>query len=365
MKFLFANWDYETFIDDFHARRPGLAERPYAVQHLARRESLFGMADFYSRNLRRLGHDSEDIFVNHPSLQKQWALENGVRVPADPVRRIPYVRRFVRPWFMHVALEQVKKARPDVLYIMCMGHFDPALLKEVRPYVRLIVGQHASPLPRFPDLSGYDFVLSSLPNLVRHFHERGLRSRHFRLGFEDSILDGFRGIGRTIPLSFIGGLSAQHRDSIELLEHLSRHTEIAIWGYGAETLPSNSPIRERYRGYAFGSDMYRILCASKISINRHITVAGTFANNMRLYEATGCGALLLTDRKENLGELFDVEREVATYGDKHECLSLVQSYAGRDAERDAMAVAGQRKTLSSHTYRQRAEELLEILAQLL
>ena len=40
--------------------------------------------------------------------------------------------------------------------------------------------------------------------------------------------------------------------------------------------------------------MYNILSRSKISFNRHINVAENNANNMRLYEATGMGSLLLT-----------------------------------------------------------------------
>ena len=40
--------------------------------------------------------------------------------------------------------------------------------------------------------------------------------------------------------------------------------------------------------------MYKILGRSKISFNRHINTAENNANNMRLYEATGMGSLLLT-----------------------------------------------------------------------
>ena len=50
----------------------------------------------------------------------------------------------------------------------------------------------------------------------------------------------------------------------------------------------------------WGLDMYRALARSKITINRHINVAENNANNMRLFEATGTGSLLITDRKDNL-----------------------------------------------------------------
>ena len=47
---------------------------------------------------------------------------------------------------------------------------------------------------------------------------------------------------------------------------------------------------------------------TRIVVNRHIDVAEGYANNMRLYEATGMGALLITDRGRNLGELFEPGR---------------------------------------------------------
>ena len=50
--------------------------------------------------------------------------------------------------------------------------------------------------------------------------------------------------------------------------------------------------------------MYNILSRTKISFNRHINVAENNANNMRLYEATGMGSLLLTDKKDNLMKTF-------------------------------------------------------------
>ena len=78
-----------------------------------------------------------------------------------------------------------------------------------------------------------------------------------------------------------------------------------VYGYGAQNLPYNSKIRKNHRGERWGVDMYDILSRTKISFNRHINVAEKNANNMRLYEATGMGSLLLTDKKDNLKKLFE------------------------------------------------------------
>jgi hypothetical protein len=43
---------------------------------------------------------------------------------------------------------------------------------------------------------------------------------------------------------------------------------------------------------------------AEYSLNRHIEAAEGFANNMRLFEATGVGAMLVTDDGKSLSELF-------------------------------------------------------------
>ena len=108
-------------------------------------------------------------------------------------------------------------------------------------------------------------------------------------------------------------------------------------------------------------DMYRVLAQSRITVNVHIDVAENFANNMRLYEATGCGALLLTDEKDNLDDLFRTGDEVVAYRSVDDAIDKIRHYMQHPDEAAAIARAGQQRTLSEHTYRHRMEELSEIL----
>src|SRR5437764_8907748 len=98
-----------------------------------------------------------------------------------------------------------------------------------------------------------------------------------------------------------------------MLERLARELPVDVWGFGSEGLPAGSAILGRYRGEAWGLDMYSVLAQSRITLNRHGEVAGGYAANMRMFEATGAGALLVTDSGKNLSELFEPGREVVTY----------------------------------------------------
>lgn len=146
-----------------------------------------------------------------------------------------------------------------------------------------------------------------------------------------------------------------------MLEYLVEQSNIRVFGYGADSLPSSSAIRQRHAGEVWGLEMYSALARSHITLNRHINVAENNANNMRLYEATGVGSLLLTDQKDNLHKLFDIDREIVTYASKEEAAEKVSYYLNHPDEAITIAKAGQARTLKDHTYQQRMKELVPII----
>jgi spore maturation protein CgeB len=69
------------------------------------------------------------------------------------------------------------------------------------------------------------------------------------------------------------------------------------------------------------------------------------------------GALLVTDRKSNIADMFEPGKEVVCYDSQEECLDLIAYYRDHEDERARIAAAGQRRTLAQHTYRHRTAEL--------
>ena len=117
-------------------------------------------------------------------------------------------------------------------------------------------------------------------------------------------------------------------------------------------------------GQTWGLEMLRTLRCSKITLNHHGDIA-PYANNMRLFEATGVGTLLITDWKVNLHEMFEPGKEVVAYRSAEECAELIRYYLEHGDEREAIASSGQRRTLREHTYYQRMQELADIVARYL
>ncbi|MHB8470816.1 MAG: CgeB family protein [Gaiellaceae bacterium] len=228
-----------------------------------------------------------------------------------------------------------------------------------------MVGQIASDLPPV-DLSAFDLLLTSFPHYGERFRAQGVASEYFRIGFDARVLERLKPADKREGVAFVGTLSAgQHQRGNEMLERAARNAPIDFWGRGVEALPPESAIRRRYQGEAWGIDMHRVLARTRIAVNRHIDVAEDYANNMRLYEATGVGTLLLTDDKRNLGELFEPGREIVVYSDADDLAAKIRHFLSHEDERAEVARSGQARTLRDHTYEQRMRELEAILARYL
>ena len=390
LKFLILNADYHQFLRSLYAQHPGLEHEPYGKQMRVRNESLFGVADFYSSNLRKLGHEAYDVHSNNEFMQKAWAREHGIPVAETmlPIRKLRgSLRRVWRfagdtafrnllsvlarplrslgskpPWFHDILREQIKYYAPDVLLNQAMDVVGSEFLREMKPHIELLVGQHAAiPLSGHGDWGCYDLVISSFPPTVHWFREKGIPAETHRLGFEPKVLSRLKGDGKIFDVTFIGSFYKVHSSRIALMENLcGQFGQTRVWGPTVDHLPSGSAIRKCYVRQAWGKEMYQILRNSKITLNHHGDV-GPYANNLRLYEATGVGTLLITDWKVNLHEMFEPGKEVVAYRTPEECAQLVEYYLKHDEEREAIAHDGQERTLREHTFYQRMQELVAIL----
>jgi hypothetical protein len=303
------------------------------------------------------------VIVNADRMQGRWAAEHGL----TPCGNVHDQRREI----IHA---QIHHYRPDVVYVFEWCPLGDAFLADVKPSVRLLAGQIASPVREDRTYRAYDLVISSWPPLVSHFRSEGIHAESLGLAFDTRVLDRLAGahgqaqsLKQQYDVTFVGGFAPSHAARIAWLEDLLSEIDIDVFGYGVETTPESSAIRTHHRGHAWGWRMYEILRRSRITLNRHahIEIRGkvntNLANNMRLYEATGTGACLVTEQRDNLGELFRPGGEVVTYTDGQDCVQKIRHFLEHEGERAAIARAGQARTLRDHTYDARMSELLEIL----
>jgi spore maturation protein CgeB len=364
---------YQQFIRAAYAATPAIAEASYQDQQSHLIGLRFGTSNVYSAELRRLGHEAWELIANCVPLQRAWLYTS----PSSAVRRsllgrLPARadprRPLTRAWLLAILREQIRELDPDVVYLQHPGFAPPRLTD--RPG-RLVAGQLAS-APRWPALiKQLDLLLTSFPHMVSVWRSQGVDTEYLPLAFDSRLIPEVRGLGsdpspnsgRPRRVSFVGGVDPRvHGEGVAVLEGLiSAGIPIEVFGYGADRLDPRSPIHGSYQGEAWGVDLYRIYAESQVVVNRHIKAARGFANNLRLFEATGMGAALVTEAAPNLPELFSPDHEVATYGCGSDLVETVRSLLVDDRRRLELASAGHERVLAEHTFGRRIEQLVPIL----
>jgi spore maturation protein CgeB len=395
---------YPVFIHQFLANNPDYKSLSYQELYTRFIHTRYGLANFFTRHMEALGHEAEDLIASFEPLQKAWAREKGIKYGEDT-------------WMRDIVLAQIKAFRPDILYLDDLYFFD----LDFRRYLRTaydqpvrIIGWIASPLSDFTVFKDLDLILTSAPNFVDLLQRHGARVKYLPLAFEHTILDVVRpATKRDLSFTFVGSLgnrNGYHSQRYALIERLLACTPLQVWGHVTDprlrsrkdrildkvsyrvnsilkslgisqsfrsklpvvrrgvswisdpSLPSIKQLYpDRFHEPVMGVKNYEILARSKVVFNNHIDCAGDYAGNLRLYEATGMGACLLTDWKVNLPDLFKPDVEVVTYRSVEECIEKVRYLLDHEEECQAIARSGQQRTLREHTYFHRVQELVNLI----
>lgn len=366
MKVIILDTVYRDFLRRFHYfYNESLDFDTYHKKLMGKR---FGVSDAYGFYLRSIGVDAKEVISNdfigyslqkYPSIFRNIFMSSTIKRSRYLDLMIEFIFRNIRI-FESLIIDVVREFNPDVIHCQDVGFFSDSFFKHLNDRNTLLVGQIAGPLPPLSKFKYFDIVLSSLPNYVSFFKENGIPSQYFRLGFDARVVEEVRSDVRDLDFTFVGGLGRHHKDWISSLEAINTIQPIQVFGYGKRNLGPGSSLRKGHNGEVWGTDMYAVFARSKITLNRHISISGPYANNMRLYEATGMGSLLLTDNKVNISEIFEPGKEVIVYNSPQEAAQLAKHYLDNPEEAKEIARNGQKKTLSHHSYELRMQELKSI-----
>ena len=394
---------YQRYLEEFYGKSPALRTAPYEVQRAALDHDAFGWADFWSEALRPKGYEVLDVALNARPIQRAWAAEHlGGAAGGLPDEAI--------------GLAQARAFRPDIVWLDVAS--EPLILRirEEVPSVRLVLGWCGSLIPNSPAWRHVDLMLSCAGESVERFVREGLRAVSLHHGYDPRVETRLERGPKRWEVSFVGQILADdaiHSTRARILERIQTSRSVAIfspdgttgfrdsvraWLRGAagrvgrlllragvpeEGLrrfprlaraalerktrgPGISPaLRKAIRPPAFGLAMYQVLRDSHATLNAHADSSPRFASNMRLFEATGIGTCLVTDWKENLGDLFDVDREIVAYRSLAELEEKLTWLASAPAEREAIAEAGRKRVLREHTYAHRAERLDALIREVI
>lgn len=296
----------DTYYPEFLKSAPLVGLGSYEAERDALLRRCFGTYDCYSRGLTTLGWECEDVIVNHKQLN---ALTTNIR------------------------------PKPDVVFYQDLN------LTRIAPVGPVIAGQLSCSWPGDDIVRRFDILFTSFPHYVDRIEALGVRAVYVPLAFDPVVYERLPLIGgkpdvkRTIDCVFVGGLGDQwnHKSLLDVVQGEIGHFRIC--GYGN-------------RNYVpvWGLEMYQLYAGTKIVLNRHHPAAQGYSNNLRMFEATGMGALLLTEDSPNIRDFFIPGEECVTYTSPSDAVDKIRYYLEHNDERELIAERGKLKTLLAHTY---------------
>lgn len=160
-------------------------------------------------------------------------------------------------------------------------------------------------------------------------------------------------------ISLIGNL---HPFRVELLKTLNQY-DVKVYGSSNPWWLNIRDIGAMYTGeYLTYLEKSRAIKHSKISLNT-VHIGEINGVNVRTFEIAGAGGFQLVQQKRDLADLFEVGKEIVTYGTLDELRHKVDYYLEHERERLQIAKAGQQRAWNDHTYNDRMKKMLKIVFQ--
>ncbi|TAK98957.1 MAG: glycosyltransferase family 1 protein [Rhodospirillaceae bacterium] len=343
IRFLQVVTSYPAYLRDFYADRPELQSAPYAQHIEALLDDGFSGCHNLSREMARAGWQAETIVTNAAPAQRKWLAEQQLTLP-EPVDGVL------------VAAMQIQMFRPDVVYFNEIALFDSHFLRKLPTRPSLVVGWRGFGIPAGTDLAEYDVIVSSFDRTFTEAPRFGARDvqRHYP-GFPGDFHAEDTPVYER-DVIFSGSITGQHVSRVALLQLIWRASRGDDGGqpFGFELfMPDVSmfpaEMRALNRGSLWGNTMLRALGRSRITINIAVDGFDVQPPNMRVIEATGAGAFLMTNAHPDLSRFFSPGQELETFGNGDELIAKIRYYLAHDTERRVIAKQGHLRCLKDHS----------------
>ncbi|WP_426448799.1 CgeB family protein [Paenibacillus sp. S-38] len=222
----------------------------------------------------------------------------------------------------------------------------------------------------------YDYVFTHEVNAVSRYRELGCPNVHYlplaagpHIYYPRKVDRGFH-----TDICFIANAFPNRVEFIDRIAPFLEKHRVLIAGWWWERLQSFGRLQGKIRqnvSWMPPEEVCSFYNGAKIVVNLHRAdndpgdqnSGGLQGHsiNPRTYEICAAGAFQLTDVRPELPAMYRPGIEVATYQSPEEFMEKAAYYLEHDAEREAMALRGLRRTREEHTYRHRVEALLRTL----
>jgi spore maturation protein CgeB len=391
---------YKNFLESYYESNQDIVTLSYDDQYQHLMEQGYGYSNYFPLYLRQnYSISGTELIHNAWHMQNAWAAEHGLKLSGNKL-----------------LLEQLKKYKPEILFIQDSANFSAAFIQKIReeiPSIKLLIGHCCAPYnsESIEAFRHYDVILACSERFLEDFKKLNINSYLFPHAVESSLIENMRGNPDPVnEIIFIGSLlyrTGFHKTRISYIEEILRNNlPLRIFGQleadpfhtlkmkqaayltvkvlsalniksiyensslqkigQLEEMPRknkySSSIQKSIRNISvFGKEMLETIAAYSIGYNQHAEVAGDYAANVRMFEVCGAGTLLVTDHKKNIHTLFEPDSEILTYKSKEECVEKLRWAINNPIEARKIAMAGQQRAIRDHSVEKRVDLLHEII----
>jgi spore maturation protein CgeB len=264
-------------------------------------------------------------------------------------------------------LRQIADFQPDLVLMLLGNYTSPATVRKIRARTAAPIAcwcqDHMGTLDRqYLIGAGFDYIFAKDQAMVDLFHRyTSLQELHYLPEACNPV------VHRTVTPTAgdkerfgcdVTTAATLYYYRAAILEALSG-LDLRVWG----SVPRfyDGPLRSVASGRSVHMrDKAACFNAAKIVINTlHPMEMGGI--NARAFEVAGCGGFQLMTHCEAVARHFEPGKEIETFRDLAELREKVRYYLAHEDERRAIAAAGQRRAHAEHTYRQRLQQMLNIM----
>lgn len=305
---------------------------------------------------REQGWNIIEIFGDFRELQERWAREHDI--PVDD-----------NGWMHQIVMSQMNHYRPQAVFCDDVSRYPDEFLTNRPNYVQAFAAMQGFPM-NFDRLVHADVVFTCTPSIQMAFRDCGINAELVYHAFDPTVLDGLPEKTETHGFVFSGhsgyGYDWHHRTRYELLKRLLGDSPLEAWLAERDItlFPEiEAPLKDLFphktRPSVYGMDMYKLMNKSKIILNIHADAAYGHSGNMRMFEATGVGACMLTEHSLNITELFEPNVEVVTYRSPEECREKALYLLEHDDVRRKIGRRARERVLNEHLAEHRTLQMHE------
>ena len=372
----------------------------------------------FVKHLHEHGVVHRQYWVNYEAAQKDWAKEHKAEYD-ESSWYLDIMAAQIKEFQPDVVFNTTLCAIPY--------HFINRLKKELSKPCFWICYYGVRRVGEFREFKEYDFYLTGFRELQKDLFFEKQKHKFFPHYFDDLTALPFNPHSeRDLPFTFIGSLLYKYDDNgfncrRRLIEILMEEASLQTWSYLSPDLNNtkkgwhqrlqalryelyhllhsssepfhnlarlpwvrsvkewevrpkpeyffNPRLSKQVKPPQYGRALYTKLSRSQVTLNVHGLVnanrgkAKFAAGNIRLFEATGSGACLLTDDLPGLEEFFEPDVEVVTYRNANEAAEKARFLINNPKDRESIANRGLKKAWSEHTSSQRAKQFVDILKE--